>query len=236
MRTVLPEFFAVRDPLSKDIQECCEAIHYFILPSLTEDGHRVTILRLRDTSLDKFSIQAISRRILMVMDSRFMEERCLSNIMVIDLEGFSAGHFTKCSPTQSIIRKSMLAVQDSMPLRLHRVHFLHAPAFVESVLNIFYPLLKAKLVQKFRVHIGGGEELYPYMKKDILPKEWGGKAGTFDELNDAWKNRIEKNRDWFLREEKISRTNESARLPECKSRLLMELDGLQGSFRRLNID
>lgn len=36
---------------------------------------------------------------------------------------------------------------------------------------------------KFRVHIGGGEELYPYMKKDILPKEWGGKAGTFDELN-----------------------------------------------------
>ncbi|XP_076241573.1 alpha-tocopherol transfer protein-like [Calliopsis andreniformis] len=236
VRTALPEFFAMRDPLLEDIQECCEAIHYFILPSLTEEGHRVTVLRLRSTSIEKFSIQTISKRILMVMDTRLMEERCLSNIMVIDLEGFTANHFTKCSPTQSIIRKSMLAMQDSMPLRLHRVHFLHAPAFIESILNIFYPLLKVKLVQKFRIHTGGGEELHSFMNKDILPKEWGGKAGTFDELNDAWKKKIEKNRDWFLREEKISRTNESARLPECKSKLLTELDGLQGSFRRLEID
>ncbi|KZC05924.1 PREDICTED: alpha-tocopherol transfer protein-like [Dufourea novaeangliae] len=236
VRTAVPEFFSLRDPLSKDIQQCHESIHYFVLPSLTNEGHRVTVLRLRDTSIDKFSIRTITKRILMVLDTRLMEECCLSNIMVIDLQGFSVVHFTKCSPTQSIIRKSMLAVQDSMPLRLHRVHFLHAPAFIESVLNIFYPLLKEKLVQKFRIHTGGGEELHPYMNKDILPKEWGGKAGTFDELNDSWRKKIEKNRDWFLREEKLSRTNESARLPETKSRLLAELDGLQGSFRKLNID
>ncbi|XP_033176303.1 alpha-tocopherol transfer protein-like [Bombus vancouverensis nearcticus] len=236
VRTAIPEFFAVRDPFAREIQECCEAINYFVLPSLTDEGHRVTILRLKDTSTERFSIQAISRRILMVLDTRLMEERCLSNIMVIDLEGFSMIHFTKCSPTQSIVRKSMLAVQDSMPLRLHRVHFLHAPAFIESILNIFYPLLKDRLVQKFCIHTGGGEELYPYMDKDILPNEWGGKAGTLDELNDAWKKKIEKNRDWFLREEKLSRTNEKARVPESKSRLLAELDGLQGSFRQLNID
>lgn len=53
---------------------------------------------------------------------------------------------------------------------------------------------------------------------------------------DAWKKKIEKNRDWFLREEKLSRTNEKARVPESKSKLLAELDGLQGSFRQLNID
>lgn len=68
--------------------------------------------------------------------------------MIGIIQGFSGVHFTRCSPTQSILRKSMLAVQDSMPLRLHRVHFLHAPAVIESILNIFYPLLKAKLVQK----------------------------------------------------------------------------------------
>ncbi|CAL7938017.1 unnamed protein product [Xylocopa violacea] len=236
VRTAIPEFFALRDPFAQEIQECYEAIHYFVLPSLTDEGHRVSILRLRNTAIDKFSIQTISRRILMVLDTRLMEERCLSNIMVIDLEGFSLVHFTKCSPTQSIVRKSMLAVQDSMPLRLHRVHFLHAPAFIESILNIFYPLLKDRLIQKFRIHTGGGEELHSYMDKDMLPNEWGGKAGSFDELNDAWQKKIEKNKDWFLREEKLSRTNESARLPESKSRLLMELDGLQGSFRQLNID
>ncbi|XP_076295104.1 alpha-tocopherol transfer protein-like [Lasioglossum baleicum] len=236
VRTALPEFFSLRDPLSKDVQGCCDSIYYFVLPSLTEEGHRVTVLRLRDTSIDNFSIQDITKRILMVLDMRLMEERCLSNVMVIDLEGFSLVHFSKCSPTQSIIRKSMLAVQDSMPLRLHRVHFLHAPVFVENVLHIFYPLLKEKLVQKFRVHTGGGEELHPYMDKDILPNAWGGKAGTLEELNDSWRKKIERNRDWFLREEKLSRTDESARLPGSKSRLITEFDGIQGSFRQLNID
>ena len=36
---------------------------------------------------------------------------------------------------------------------------------------------------QFRIHTGGGEELHPYMDKDILPNEYGGKAGTFAELN-----------------------------------------------------
>lgn len=33
------------------------------------------------------------------------------------------------------------------------------------------------------MHSGGGEELWSYMNKDILPKEWGGKAGTCKQLN-----------------------------------------------------
>ena len=53
---------------------------------------------------------------------------------------------------------------------------------------------------------------------------------------DGWRKKIEKQRDWFLREEKISKTNESARMSNKKSSLAKELDGIQGSFRKLNID
>lgn len=42
-------------------------------------------------------------------------------------------------------------------------------------------------VFQFRIHTGGGEELHSYMDKDILPNEWGGKAGTLDELNGSSK-------------------------------------------------
>lgn len=55
-------------------------------------------------------------------------------------------------------------------------------------------------------------------------------------ISEAWRIKIEKHRDWFLREEKISRTNESARLPTNKCTILKELEGVQGSFRKLNID
>lgn len=236
VRTALTEFFAVRDSLAPEIQDCCNAIDYFVLPSLTDEGHRVSVLRLKDKDIDRFSIQTITRRILMVMDTRLVEESCLSNIMILDLEGWGAAHFAKLSPTQAIVRKAMLAAQDSMPLRLHRVYFLNAPSFINNVLTIFYPLLKPKLTQKFRVHKGGAEELWPYMNKDILPNEWGGRAGTFQELNDAWRKKIEKNRDWFLREEKLSKTDERVRLPIASSSLAADIGSIQGSFRQLNID
>nr|XP_012222946.1 PREDICTED: alpha-tocopherol transfer protein-like isoform X1 [Linepithema humile] len=235
-RTSLPEFFAVRDPLSRDIQDSCDAIDYFVLPSLTKEGYRITISRLRNIDPEKFSFQAIVRRILMVLDIRLMEESCLSNIMVIDLEGCSAAHLAKVSPTLSIVRRASMAMQDSMPFRLFSIHCLHAPTFITNIL-ILFSFLKEKLINKVYLHNGGGEELHAYMDKDILPNEWGGKAGTFQELNTAWQEKIKKKRDWFLQDEKLSRTDENARLPESKkSSLLKELEGMQGSFRKLNID
>lgn len=39
------------------------------------------------------------------------------------------------------------------------------------------------LYLQFHIHNGDGQELYAYMDRDILPNEWGGKAGTFQELN-----------------------------------------------------
>lgn len=75
------------------------------------------------------------------------------------------------------------------------------------------------------------------MDKDILPKEWGGKAGTFEELNDAWRKKLERNSDWLLKEEKLSRSDENLRLPDVKpSSFFVELDGVHGTFRKLNID
>jgi len=35
---------------------------------------------------------------------------------------------------------------------------------------------------QFRIS-NDAKELHAYMNKDILPNEWGGKAGTFQELN-----------------------------------------------------
>ncbi|XP_020284646.1 alpha-tocopherol transfer protein-like isoform X2 [Pseudomyrmex gracilis] len=235
-RTSLPDFFAVRDPMSRDIKESYEVVNYFTLPTLTEEGYRVTIGSLNNFNSDKFSLQALIRRILMILDIRLKEEVCLSNIMVIDLKNVSPAHLAKVSPTLSTVRQALLAIQDCMPFRLHRVHFLHTPSYIITFINLFLPILKQKLPQKFNFHNGGGEELYAYMDKEILPNEWGGKAGTIKELNDAWQEKLEKNRDWFLHDEKLSRTNETARLPELKSYFLKDLEGLQGSFRKLNID
>lgn len=59
-------------------------------------------------------------------------------------------HFTKVSPTLTVVRRALLAMQDCMPFRLHSVHFLHTPSFITTFINLFFPLLKPKLTQKVR--------------------------------------------------------------------------------------
>lgn len=49
-----------------------------------------------------------------------------------------------------------------------------------------------------------------------------------------WKNKVEANRDLLLREEKTNKADESKRAGRPKTS--RELFGIEGSFRKLNVD
>lgn len=121
VRATAPEFFRDRDPLSRDMQLCFRAVHYVPLPTLTPLGYRPTLLRLAHCDASKFDVRVLTTRIVMSLDARLLEERCLSNVMLIDLEGFTMGHYTRASPTQATVRKALLCIQDAFPMRLAQV-------------------------------------------------------------------------------------------------------------------
>jgi hypothetical protein len=121
VRATVPEFFRDRDPLSGDMQLCFQTVQYVPLPVLTPRGYRPTLLRLADCDVSRFDVRAITTRIVMSLDARLLEERCLNNVMLIDLEGFTMGHYAKASPTQAVARKALLCIQDAFPLRLAQV-------------------------------------------------------------------------------------------------------------------
>jgi len=121
VRATVPEFFSDRDPLSRDMQLSFQHIHYVPLPVLTPLGYRPTLLRLADYDVKNFDICSLTTRIVMSLDARLLEERCLNNVMLVDLEGYTMGHFVKMSPTLAICRKALLCIQDAFPLRLAQV-------------------------------------------------------------------------------------------------------------------
>jgi hypothetical protein len=121
VRATAPEFFADRDPLSRDMQLCFRAVHYVPLPVLTPLCYRATLLRLVDRDVNSFDMRVLATRIVMSLDARLLEERCLNNVMIIDLEGYTMAHYTKMSPTQALVRKAFLCIQDAFPLRLAQV-------------------------------------------------------------------------------------------------------------------
>jgi hypothetical protein len=121
VRATVPEFFRDRDPLARDMQLSFQHLHYVPLPVLTPLGYRPTLLRLADCDVNNFDVRSLTTRIVMSLDARLLEERCLNNVMLVDLAGFTMGHFAKMSPTLTIVRKALLCIQDAFPMRMAQV-------------------------------------------------------------------------------------------------------------------
>ncbi|PSN41975.1 hypothetical protein C0J52_10516 [Blattella germanica] len=230
VRSSVPEFFADRDSISLRAQQCICTVDYIPLPVLTPNGYRATLLRIRDSNPDKFDVRSLTTRILNSLDLRMLlEERCLNNIMLIDLQNFTMAHYSKLSPTHALSRKALLCIQDAFPLRLAEVHFLNAPSVIGNIMNLFRPFLKEKLFRKFHFHTGPEfDSLYPHVPRSALPSDY-----------DRWNDRLENMRTWFLEEQKISKSDESRRPPGSRgfsASALAQGVEVHGTFRQLSID
>nr|CAD7264951.1 unnamed protein product [Timema shepardi] len=83
------------------------------------------------------------------------------------------------------------------------------------------------------IHSSGLEDFYKIVPNEILPKEYGGEAGPIEEAHKRSYEKMKQHRNWFIEEEKL-RVDESKRLGKAKS--ASEVFGLEGSFKKLDID
>lgn len=231
VRGAVPEFFANRDPAGPDVRRSAEVVHYFPVPGYTPEGYRVSISSLADTDVDKFSAKDYLKRMFLIADVRLQEEPCLGDVLLYDLRGFTLAHLLRF--TLPLAKKLLVCGQNALPTRIKQIHIMYAPSFVDKVLAVFKPYMKDKLANRVYVHTGGSECMTDFFSKDILPKEFGGNAGTMTELNNAWQKKLESYRTWILEEEK-KRADESKR--PGKTNFANELFGMEGSFKQLSID
>jgi len=75
--------------------------------------------------------------------------------------------------------------------------------------------------------------LHQEVPKSILPAEYGGDGPSLSELTDYWKKKIEDSSELLLKLEEF-RADESKR--PGKPTTTKELFGIEGSFRKLEID
>lgn len=75
--------------------------------------------------------------------------------------------------------------------------------------------------------------MYKYIPKQILPKEYGGDAGSVQELTDKFTKYVIENEEFFKIQQSFS-IDEDLR-PEKQQTLECNL-GIQGSFRQLELD
>eukprot|EP00092_Neocalanus_flemingeri_P023117 GFUD01025065.1.p1 GENE.GFUD01025065.1~~GFUD01025065.1.p1 ORF type:complete len:185 (-),score=61.12 GFUD01025065.1:187-702(-) len=165
------------------------------------------------------------------MDGDIQADIC-GIVLIQDMAGMTASHALSLNP--AVAKKAMTVWQDAYPARPKALHFINMPPVIESVFKMVEGFQKEKMKKRNHVHPKGDmSKMQEDLGLDILPKEYGGTNGTVEELTNYWLGEIEKNRDWLIEQTKF-KTDEAKR--PGKPKLHSDIFGIEGSFRKLEID
>lgn len=78
------------------------------------------------------------------------------------------------------------------------------------------------------------DTLEKFISLEVFPNEAGGQAGPIQELNEKQIKKLEDHTAWFQEDEANHRVNEALRPGKAKT--ATDLFGVEGSFKKLEID
>lgn len=234
IRSTAPELFLKRDPWSPEIRRVFEVTDMLPLPNKTKENYKVFIYRLNNPDYDLFNFVDSVKTFFMLADTRLTEEDDIPSgeIPIFDSANITLKFIGKIN--LSVLRKYMLYTQEAIPIRLKQVHVINAPAYIGKLFAICKPFLKAEVAKLIKFHEPNTDTLYQDVPQDLLPFEYGGKAGSIDQIKRYWIKRIEAKRDWFLANDKNWVVDESLRSNDIQQD--NKIKDLPGSFRSLAFD
>ncbi|KYN13834.1 Alpha-tocopherol transfer protein-like protein, partial [Trachymyrmex cornetzi] len=233
IRTHLPEIFCNRDPLQeKGLQQTFKVAAAISLNGLTKDGYSMIFSTLLDSNPSFFDYNNGCKYFMMLCDIHLLTNGTNDGyIFIVDVSKLSFGHVMRINPLA--MKKFLYYFQEAMPIRLKAIHILNATPAMELCMNIAKPFMKNELIDIIHFHLSL-ESISEYIPVDALPNEIGGKAGSVNKLAEIGVRKLEDNRQWFLLDESTRRVNEALRI--SKSKTANDLFGIEGNFKKLDID
>ncbi|XP_037866431.1 retinol-binding protein pinta isoform X1 [Bombyx mori] len=202
LSTAAPELYANRDPLDPQIQELLKLGLFLPLKKCaSEDSPRIVLVRMGELNKvhgrlsDLCKIGFMIAEILLLEDDNFTIS---GEELVSDLKDTGFGLIRQWTPAYA--RKLFMCFENALTIRMTRINVLNAPIGMRTAVAIFKLFLKEKLKKRIYIYNEDYEEMFKYIPKSLLPKEYGGTEGTLQDLTDHWKNKVESYRSWYLRE------------------------------------
>ncbi|KAF5284136.1 hypothetical protein FQR65_LT00136 [Abscondita terminalis] len=238
LRSLITDHCVDKDPMSEDMQKVLNSPGYFtalrvVIPCpVNEHGPQLFIVRTNKGDYGKLSVEEILKTGLTIFDIilRDVDHMVMGFHCIIDLEDFEYGYLTQLTPF--VIKTLIRGLQNAYPIRLKGYIVLNAPSACVTLFETVKPLLFQKIRDRiFFCNKSDLSELYKIVRRDLLPKEYGGLSGTIESIRAEWKGKIESNRDWIIEDAKYG-IDESKRVNGCTRRR----EDVDGSFRKLNLD
>ncbi|XP_038215661.1 alpha-tocopherol transfer protein-like [Zerene cesonia] len=235
LRTVVPELFQNRDPLDTKLNEILKRGFSLPLNNTLKPGcGRPVLLRYGFPDGKLFPAEDLMKVCYMVIEILMQEDDnfiVVGEEAIVDLKDISLAAVGQWTP--ALAKKVITSFEKALPIRVKNMHLLNPPPGFETMFAFIKSFMSEKLKKRIHLHNPPYKTFHEQFSQESLPVEYGGKNGTIQELTDYWKAKVESYRDWFLAEEKI-RSDESKR-PE-KPKTASSLFGIEGSFRKLDVD
>ncbi|RVE51216.1 hypothetical protein evm_004181 [Chilo suppressalis] len=232
-RRTAPDLFKIHHKDSR-FNEILDLGSYIVLPNSGPTEPMTVIIRPGKYDPEKYNILdivSVSNVMAKIILQEYDNAVVAGVRTILDLEDVTMGHFFQMTPLT--MKKMVVSGQDALPIRMKGTHYLNTPTGFETVFNATKTLLNEKNRNRIFVHNRNYEDMYKYIPKEILPKEYGGYGGTIQEIIDYWEGKI-KEYGWWLEEDLQYGTDETLRPGEPKT--AADMFGVDGSFRQLEFD
>ncbi|KAI4454616.1 alpha-tocopherol transfer protein-related [Holotrichia oblita] len=175
-----PDFFTNRDPVKYE-NEIFQTFLIAPLQKKTRAGYQIIFCKFINTDVNKFVFSNAIKTLDMVTVLMLHQLGTAPGYVILgDLSGISFGHITKLTPTQ--LSKFFFYLQEALPIRLKGFLLINIPSFIDKLMALIKPFMKNDLLNCLELYNNNFDGLYKTIPKDCLPNEYGGEAGTIDEL------------------------------------------------------
>ncbi|CAF4886691.1 unnamed protein product [Pieris macdunnoughi] len=231
LKTLFTAFFSQR-VLDQRLRTALTTALIQPLPTPSVNGYRVIYCRLLDTDSKNFIFSDIVKLFLMVFELWQYEEGTWPGfVIMVDMDQATLAHIAQLDVMS--VKQVLYFLQESMLVKLKEVHFLNATSLIDKLMMLIKPFMKKELLDILRIHQRDSDTLDPFVYSHSLPKEDGGDFKSRNILKEEQLRRIEANLEFFEKESK-KRVDESVR--PGKKTTIEDVFGIQGSFKKLDID
>ncbi|KAH8242078.1 hypothetical protein KR026_000483, partial [Drosophila bipectinata] len=235
LRTKYPDYFRVTSTTEGKFREIHQTGAIIYLPTpLNENGPRIGIWRMGLVPVDKYTILECMQVAQAMQEIAIMEDdHAIINgvVFIMDMKDATAAHLFQMTPAMA--KKFTVFSEEALPLRVKSQHFINTITGFEQMFNIFKPLMSKKMQGRLFVHGNKMDLLTEQIPLKYLPKEYGGENGSAAEIVAEWEKKLDAYSD-FLQANANLGTDESLR--PGKPIDFEGLFGIEGSFRKLNVD
>ncbi|KAG5672154.1 hypothetical protein PVAND_002307 [Polypedilum vanderplanki] len=231
-----PEFMQDRDPEKLKVREFLKLGMMIPLPETwAPDAPRIILGSMQKYDPKDYNVEEMMKVMMLCGDLMHEEDDQMiicGQVNIVDLKNATIAHFMMWTP--QLMKKMTTIMQEGSPFRLKAIHYINAPSFFEKVFNVFKQFLNEKTKSRIYIHGSDLESLYKVIPKKVLPAEYGGEAGTLDEITAKWEKKIFANRQFLIDQTTLYGVDEKKRIGRPKNP--ESLFGIEGSFRQLEFD